>query len=603
MVTSTLPVFSICPTSIPHPAFQQGMVYTVIFKGLDNHPDLLELLQSTSELVTMEERPPPSLEGIKFRILSDLDRLKQVLQSQGYYECTIFPFIRAGNYARLIGKLQVILEISLGPRASIHHFLISSAAPLPSKIEDAFSLARDELLLPPAAAGASKIKGVELQLISILANNGYPLGTIHSSQYLFNPTTHLMDIKVNLAPGPLCYYGKVSIHGLKTLDPSYVSQSVPWEQGEDFSTKDVEKFRNTLRETNLFSSIEIKPEPPTDANLLSGPIELPISITTIEGPSHYIGAGLGYTTSEGMSGRAFWGNRNLWGGGEKLDVRSQWGNKKSFVDVGLRLPHYGAPKQDLFSSVEATKERTEAYQKRGVGTIVQLERKFNPQWTGKAGLSYEVSRISTTLQKKTYHLPGIPLTLRYSTVESLLNPTQGVTFDYAATPYPALLGGKTSFGKIFLQHLVHIPLDKYRKSIFSAYTNVGFMPHASRRSVPPDKLFYAGGGGSVRGYAPQMAGPLNAQNDPLGGISAFEAGVEMLHKISQNVALVSFVEGANVYDQVTPNFSRRLFWGVGAGIRYYTSFAPIRFDIAFPLHRRRKIDSPFQLYLGLGQAF
>ena len=42
--------------------------------------------------------------------------------------------------------------------------------------------------------------------------------------------------------------------------------------------------------------------------------------------------------------------------------------------------------------------------------------------------------------------------------------------------------------------------------------------------------------------------------------------------------------------------------GVGAGMRYYTSIGPIRFDVAVPAQKRPNDDN-FEIYIGLGQAF
>jgi translocation and assembly module TamA len=50
-----------------------------------------------------------------------------------------------------------------------------------------------------------------------------------------------------------------------------------------------------------------------------------------------------------------------------------------------------------------------------------------------------------------------------------------------------------------------------------------------------------------------------------------------------------------------PDFSQPLF-AAGAGVRYMTSIAPLRFDIAVPINGRDS-DSAFQVYFSIGQAF
>jgi translocation and assembly module TamA len=65
---------------------------------------------------------------------------------------------------------------------------------------------------------------------------------------------------------------------------------------------------------------------------------------------------------------------------------------------------------------------------------------------------------------------------------------------------------------------------------------------------------------------------------------------------------VLFVDGGNAYADPSPDFSD-LFWGAGVGVRYFTSFAPLRLDLAFPLDRREGLDDGLQVYVSLGQAF
>ena len=65
--------------------------------------------------------------------------------------------------------------------------------------------------------------------------------------------------------------------------------------------------------------------------------------------------------------------------------------------------------------------------------------------------------------------------------------------------------------------------------------------------------------------------------------------------------IVPFIDAGNAFSSQMPNFSD-LRVGAGVGLRYYTAIGPIRLDVAFPLDRR-KGESPFAIYLSLGQAF
>ena len=45
-----------------------------------------------------------------------------------------------------------------------------------------------------------------------------------------------------------------------------------------------------------------------------------------------------------------------------------------------------------------------------------------------------------------------------------------------------------------------------------------------------------------------------------------------------------------------------LRYGAGIGVRYYSSFGPVRVDVGTPLNPRRG-DTPVAVYVSLGQAF
>jgi translocation and assembly module TamA len=73
-------------------------------------------------------------------------------------------------------------------------------------------------------------------------------------------------------------------------------------------------------------------------------------------------------------------------------------------------------------------------------------------------------------------------------------------------------------------------------------------------------------------------------------------------RVTDTIGIVPFVDAGSFYRSSLPQLGKRLLWGPGLGLRYYTGFGPIRLDIATPLSRRRG-DSPIQLYISLGQAF
>ena len=132
--------------------------------------------------------------------------------------------------------------------------------------------------------------------------------------------------------------------------------------------------------------------------------------------------------------------------------------------------------------------------------------------------------------------------------------------------------------------------------------SVGSIVGSSRSNVPRSKRFFAGGGGSIRGFGYQEAGPEDDSGDPIGGRSLFEASGEFRFKVTDSIGMVAFVDAGNVYETNYPDLSEDLYVGAGLGLRYYTGFGPVRFDVGVPVTERGNADA-FQIYISLGQAF
>jgi translocation and assembly module TamA len=134
--------------------------------------------------------------------------------------------------------------------------------------------------------------------------------------------------------------------------------------------------------------------------------------------------------------------------------------------------------------------------------------------------------------------------------------------------------------------------------------SVGGIVGVGRDELPADERFYAGGGGSVRGIPYRLAGPLDEDDEPLGGRSLVELGAEVRYRVTESIGAVLFLDGGTVSSSAYPDpFGEGLRWGAGPGLRYITPIGPLRVDLGFPLDRRRGVDDHFQLYLSIGQAF
>src|SRR5262249_1642924 len=203
-----------------------------------------------------------------------------------------------------------------------------------------------------------------------------------------------------------------------------------------------------------------------------------------------------------------------------------------------------------------------------------------------AGLVFTQAHVHDDVGTQNYSLVGLPLYVRRDDTDDLLNPTKGTRLGLTATPYKTVDGTNLTFFSAKLTASGYQRLGDSDRFVLGGFGNIGSISGVSLDELPRDLRLYAGGGGSVRGYGYQMAGPLDARGNPVGGLSSIETGVELRTKITQTIGIATFIEGGNVYDRSIPDFTHNLRWGAGIGGGYSSPFWSVRVGVAAPTHLR-----------------
>jgi translocation and assembly module TamA len=88
----------------------------------------------------------------------------------------------------------------------------------------------------------------------------------------------------------------------------------------------------------------------------------------------------------------------------------------------------------------------------------------------------------------------------------------------------------------------------------------------------------------------------------VGGKGLVEGSAELRARLFGNFGGVVFLDGGVVTADSNLSGANDLRFGTGVGLRYYTGFGPLRFDVATPIDPRPE-DSSVAVYIGIGQAF
>jgi translocation and assembly module TamA len=210
-----------------------------------------------------------------------------------------------------------------------------------------------------------------------------------------------------------------------------------------------------------------------------------------------------------------------------------------------------------------------------------------------------------------YTLVALPLTLSYDStdlVNPLDDPTHGIRGSITLQPTVSLGHTDTDFLITTIKAAAYFDLDHLLptqpgRSVLAARAIAGIAEGASEFSLPPDQRFYGGGSGSIRGYPYQAVGPyFSGTNYPIGATTLSAGGLEFRQRFGQSLGAAFFVDAGQVGNKISLS-PTDLFFGVGAGVGYYTPIGPIRLDVAIPLKRYDSDPAAFQIYIGLGQAY
>src|SRR5690606_14942573 len=128
--------------------------------------------------------------------------------------------------------------------------------------------------------------------------------------------------------------------------------------------------------------------------------------------------------------------------------------------------------------------------------------------------------------------------LQYDGSNDMLDPTRGFRVAGRATPEAAFQDGFFGYTRFRVDASGYLPLSG-DNVVLAGRVALGVIVGADRDRIAPSRRFYAGGGGSVRGFGYEELGPKDADGDPLGGRSLTEVSTELRYRFG-DYGIVAF---------------------------------------------------------------
>ncbi|MEM9048177.1 MAG: BamA/TamA family outer membrane protein [Pseudomonadota bacterium] len=561
--------------------------------------DIADVAEDALEVYLRQDDGANSRSFLVQRARGDLETLRRLLRSRGYYEgdATVEITPEAAE--------AVILTFRLAPgplyTLAAHRLTLTgrddAAIQAPGDAAPALDLAQ---LGSPVGepALAEPIVAAEDRAVARLRRAGFAYARFRSRDAVADTEAKTIEVTSVIEPGLRYRVGAISFSGVTSVEEAYLRSYVETEPGAVFDGSKLRATQQRLRGTGLFNVVRIaRPaEPPSDG-------VLPLTITVEERLPRTVAAGIRYDTTEGPEVFGRLTHRNLLGENETGTIEATLGQELIEFDAELRKPQFLRDRQVLVARVVARNEDREAFD--GPTSIISLglERSLTPFWTVGLGGAVEFSRITDNRGTKESSFLGVPAFVAYDSTDDLLDPRRGERLRLTATPYTGPSDGMSvSFLMLDIAASTYVPLTRDRNYVLALRGRLGSVQGVAFEDIPANYRVYAGGGESVRGYGRDLIGPIDAFNSPTGGLAVMEVGAELRAEFLPDIGGVLFIEAGSVTQDDTPDFRNGVQVALGLGLRYYSPVGPVRFDVGFPIEAR-DVDDPFQFYVSIGQAF
>jgi translocation and assembly module TamA len=574
--------------------------YTLQVEGLASIGNAEDLLRDFRKQSALEAQRKHSANAAQIgrRASADADLLEELLRSQGYYDADVEARTEKSG-----SQLNVVLTADPGQQyrfASVELPGLEQAGPEAGKLRDSFAVkAGDPVIAADVIAGG-------LSLTRTLGEEGYASARLGEQDIEVNHETHLATLVLPVNPGPVAKFGAIHVTGKPPFSARHLATIARFRPGDPFQRSKIDDLRRALIATTLVANAEIRVVP------IQGGRTVDLDVRLEPAPSHTIAGELGYGTGQGARVEASWTDRNFFNPEGALTLRGVGGTSEQLLGVQFRRSNFMKRDQTLNVQTSAAHQKFDAYEAKTISLSANIERQSNFIWQKKWTWSYGGEWLATDERgvfsdagikdTRKFLIAALPLALGYDGSDSLLDPTTGFRLSGRISPELSSHSGKFAYARAQIDASAYHPISD--RVVIAGRVRFGTISGAGVFQIAPSRRFYSGGGGSVRGYGYQQLGPKDQDGDPVGGRGLAEFGLESRIRLKQfggNFGIVPFFDGGSLTKEALPNFKDWRF-AAGIGVRYYSSFGPIRVDFGVPLNRQ-KGDGPFAVTVSLGQAF
>ncbi len=411
-----------------------------------------------------------------------------------------------------------------------------------------------------------RVKG---NLVRVAKNEGYLDAQLTKHDLVIDRAERRATVDLEADTGERYLFGEINIAQDVITDES-MRRLLRMHPGDPYTLDTLLRTQYVLDDTQYFSVVDIEsgdPDPTTRT--------VPIKVSAEPSRKHRYAASVGYGTDTKARGKFTWDNRRVNESGHKFKLELLGSSIVTDLTGRYIVPVMDIALEKLeFTGTLRDEELGDTRSKRaevGTGLTQVLGRWQRVLRIGVAEEeTIEANRTSST---NFYIVPSIA----YSTLPSYIVGGRKRPYFFSAElrGSPETLGSDASFlqlrlkgERIFdLSELWHLHLR----------SELGISRIAATSDLPASQRFFAGGEGSVRGFALNELSPKDAQGRTVGGRNLATGTVELVRDLPRNFGVATFYDVGNAFDDFSAPMLER---SAGVGVRYNIAVASFGVDVA-----------------------
>lgn len=380
-----------------------------------------------------------------------------------------------------------------------------------------------------------------------------------------------VDLNENTAELTLAFraarVGEIVVEGHEKTKEHVITREFTFEVGDILNRAQVRRTMQRLTMLGYFQSINAEFYETDDPDALG------VRFVVEERKTGIASFGAGYSTQDGFIGYVEVADENLFGRGQRVNLRWEFGKSRNTYDLGFYEPYFLGTTTSLgFNLYNRTFEHFGApipYSEHRVGGDVTVGRPLGEYTRGFLRYkmeNWEEYRAGVSLNSGSTR--SLTLSARTDTTDHPFSPTEGFRSRLSVEQAGGYLGGTTQFTKYEADYSTYLKIgERDRQALaFRAMFGQGHGPGGD--ALPRHEQFRVGGSETVRGY---NFGEFTGDR-----MLVFNA--EFRFPIVDAVEGVVFADFGRAFASDEPIELSELKTGYGLGVRLDTPLGILRID-------------------------